>query len=553
MRADRIPDHRILTSSRRSAKIRTIVLLCSVQLPRGATVESPAQDPGRVVELFAGVGGFRLGLEQGAWQLEPDSGWTPRVTSSPVWEVVWGNQWEPSTKSQPAFECYSSNFDGRGTHVNEDIAEVLNRSGVPRYDGATVAPWDQIVTGGSAIPQEFDLLVGGFPCQDYSVAKPLRQSGGLGGEKGILWWEIARILQQYRPPHVLLENVDRLLKSPSQQRGRDFAVILACFAQLGYSVEWRVINAADYGFPQRRRRVFIYATRRGAWFEALGIEEAEYRIEPERWRRVLETSGGDGITKLGVLASALPCVLRSEELHLEILGRDGTVDPYEVSSDWSGGKQSVWANAGVMVGGVALTAHVDSAFESEGLNLSDVVLPVDVVIDRYPEFIIPAAQLDWSEAPRTSSWNYLKGSKREPRSKMVNGEKFSYYYTEGAVAFPEPLEGASRTVLTGEGGTSPSRFKHVIRQPLPERLIDDEAMPESVRSSVVAGEDGEQEPGLYRRLTPTELERLNGFPDGWTAGMRDGRRAFCMGNALVVGLVEMIGGEIAARRRATEG
>lgn len=516
-------------------------------------MKAQKQAPGRVVELFAGVGGFRLGLERGVAELQPGGGWKHSSTPSQDWEVVWGNQWEPSTKGQPAFDCYARNFEDRGLHVNEDIAEVLNAAGVPRYDGVTVAPWSQMATDENAIPQQFDLLVGGFPCQDYSVAKPLRQSGGLGGEKGILWWEIARILQQYRPTHVLLENVDRLLKSPSQQRGRDFAVILSCLAQLGYSVEWRVINAADYGLPQRRRRVFIYATWRGSWFEELGVSEGDYAIDAERWIPILQDSAGEGLTKLGVLAAALPCTLRSDEGHLEALAVDGAIDPYEVSVDWTGGKQSVWANAGLMVGGVAFTASVESNYEGDVLKLEDIVLPIEHVVARYPEFVIPESQLDWSDTPRSGSWNYLKGSKREPRTKVVNGEEFTYFYTEGAVGFPEPLTGPSRTVLTGEGGTSPSRFKHVIRQPIAERLLDNEALPEQVRSSVVAGIDGESGPGIYRRLTPTELERLNGFPDGWTEGMRDGRRAFCMGNALVVGLVERIGGEIAARRQDANG
>ena len=102
---------------------------------------------------------------------------------------------------------------------------------------------------------DHDLIVGGFPCQDYSVART--SAKGLEGRKGVLWWEIHRILTDKKPSFAMLENVDRLLKSPTSQRGRDFAVMLASFAELGYIVEWRVINAADYGMPQRRRRVFI--------------------------------------------------------------------------------------------------------------------------------------------------------------------------------------------------------------------------------------------------------------------------------------------------------
>src|SRR6185436_11149332 len=112
---------------------------------------------------------------------------------------------------------------------------------------------------------DFDMLVGGFPCQDYSVARTLSQAKGLEGKKGVLWWQIHRILKEKKtkPNLLLLENVDRLLKSPVKQRGRDFAVMLKSLSDLGYIVEWRVINAADYGMPQRRRRVFIFGYRKG--------------------------------------------------------------------------------------------------------------------------------------------------------------------------------------------------------------------------------------------------------------------------------------------------
>ena len=175
----------------------------------------------RVVELFAGVGGFRIGLERSGWQ------------------VVWANQWEPTTAAQHAFDCYVKRFD-TGEHVCADIHEVMNEAEAGRRE----------------IPAH-ELLVGGFPCQDYSVAKTLNQAVGIVGKKGVLWWEIHRLLTMKRPPYLFLENVDRLLKSPTSQRGRDFGVMLATLANLGYEVEWRVVNAADYGFPQKRRRVLI--------------------------------------------------------------------------------------------------------------------------------------------------------------------------------------------------------------------------------------------------------------------------------------------------------
>lgn len=481
--------------------------------------------PGRVVELFAGVGGFRLGLERELVGFDPLSGWRWKEPDRSDWEVVWGNQWEPSTKSQPAFDRYAATFAGQGMHVNDDIAKVLNDLGVPRYDGRTVAQWSKVGGRDDALPEGFDLLVGGFPCQDYSVAKPLSQAQGLGGGKGILWWEIARILQQYRPPHVLLENVDRLLKSPSTQRGRDFAVMLACFAQLGYAVEWRVINAEDYGYPQRRRRVFLYATRQAEQLGDLGTTAEELTIDPRRWRKRVAELGARQVQQSGVLAGALECRL-ADIPHDDIVSLGATaaaVDPYDISERWVNHPVSPWRNAGVMVGGVAWTADVASTYGGKRWTLGEMLLPVEEVRERFPQFLIPKDELG---APSTldhdrdveeglvGTWRYLKGAKKVPRGR--------YHYAEGAVAFPEPLDRAARTVLTGEGGRSPSRFKLVVQQE-----------------------------GVYRRLTPVELERLNMFPDGWTEGMSDGRRAFMVGNALVVGIVERIGREVAARATVT--
>ena len=175
----------------------------------------------KVVELFAGVGGFRVGLEN----------------STGKFVTIWANQWEPGTRNQFAFNCYNQHFKDGSINVNEDIAKVIDQ--VP----------------------EHDLLVGGFPCQDYSVAAT--KAKGIEGKKGVLWWSIHDIIKKRHPRYVLLENVDRLIKSPAKQRGRDFGIILRCLADEGYQVEWRVVNAAEYGLQQRRRRIFIFACNDG--------------------------------------------------------------------------------------------------------------------------------------------------------------------------------------------------------------------------------------------------------------------------------------------------
>lgn len=134
-----------------------------------------------VAELFAGVGGFRCGLNK--VQLTND-----KVHEENTWNFVWANQWEPSTKTQPAFECYTKRFGKSKNHVNKDIATV-NKKTIPNHN----------------------LLVGGFPCQDYSVARTKSNEKGIKGKKGVLWWQISEVLETKKPPFVLLENVDRLL------------------------------------------------------------------------------------------------------------------------------------------------------------------------------------------------------------------------------------------------------------------------------------------------------------------------------------------------------
>jgi len=416
-----------------------------------------------VVELFAGVGGFRLGLEK-----------------NNAWRVEWSNQWEPGSRHQEASSCYEHRFGSAG-HVCEDIAKYLDWQ-IDGVDNA-IAPESK-----KPLPSRVGLLVGGFPCQDYSVAKPLSQSAGLSGKKGVLWWEIYRLIEHTKPKYALLENVDRLLKSPSRQRGRDFAVMLSCLNKLGYVVQWRVINAAEYGHAQRRRRIFILAEK----------------AEPT------DINPSSTIISSGVLAKAFPASV-SPKSNLSTITL--SEDPYEVSENFNKtGGRSPWGNAGVMVNGVVYTMDVVPSYKGPQKILKDVLEKGRVS----PEFYIEKASL--------KSWKFLKGAKKVPRVDKNTGH--SYDYSEGPVAFPDPLTKPSRTILTSEGGRSPSRSTHVVRK----------------------------KSGRLRRLTPVELERLQEFPDDWTkfdsAGrqIRNQMRGFFMGNALVVGIVAKISKELASAR-----
>lgn len=376
-----------------------------------------------VIELFAGVGGFRVGLEK----------------ASPLFKTVFANQWEPSKKKQIAWEIYEENF-GKGSCLNKNISEVQS----------------------SDIP-EFDLLTAGFPCQDYSVAKTLKNSLGMEGKKGVLWWELHRIIKEKSPPYLLLENVDRLISSPAKQRGRDFAIILNCLNSLNYSVEWMVINAADYGMPQKRKRVFIYATK--------------------------------NLNKKNILEKAFP-FSNKEKISVFSISED----IFKISDDFGKNEnKNTFLNYGTAENFVVNTKKIVATPNNlKKTVLKDIILPIDKIPNSY---FIDSKDVD--------KWKHFKlGRKIERKTK----EGHSYIYSEGKMSFPDSLNSPARTIITGEGGSTPSRFKHVIEQE-----------------------------GRLRRLTPIELERIQMFPDNHTQSASDIQRAFLMGNALVTGVVEQFG------------
>ena len=451
----------------------------------------------RVVELFAGVGGFRLGLEG-----PPDS------SRKSDFKVVWSNQWQPQGKKQHAAEVYVDKWNLKSSKNNP-----LEFHG----DGEVFINDDIAKIEAQYIP-DHDLLVGGFPCQDYSVARTTKHATGIEGKKGVLWWEIVRIVKHKRPPILLLENVDRLLKSPKDQRGRDFAVMLTSLSELDYVVEWRIINAADYGMPQRRRRLFILAYAPGT--------QQHKALSPEKDIR-------GWIDKNGVFAKAFP-IKSLNYVHTTpqlIKGREDA-DLVDVSNEFNIGanhsSKSPFMEAGVMVGDRYYTCDNKPKYEGEIRTLGDILLTPGEVPLEY--CIKPHSVL------KEKGWNYLKGAKEEPRR---GTDGFTYFYREGGMNFPDALDQPSRTIITGEGGNAASRFKHVVKfrpgKKMREALDLDCDEVQHVRREL-----GLKKSEWIRRLTPVELERLNMFPDNHTEGRADGRRAFLMGNALVVGVVERI-------------
>lgn len=345
----------------------------------------------RVVELFAGVGGFRVGLEK----------------ASKSFETVWANQWEPSRKSQDAFNCYATHFSNTNEWSNIDIT-----------DAKIHCP-------------DHDLLVGGFPCQNYSVAASLKSAKGIEGEKGVLWWEIRSIAEDKRPKYLLLENVDRLLKSPASQRGRDFGIILQTLNELGYAVEWRVINAADYGHVQRRRRTFIFAYHQTTKFYKQNINKEKHNI----------------ILKEGLMPQAFPCTYKPNYKYSTF-----DLNTYETLGELSQSFKCDFKNAGFMVNGVGESIEVVPKYHGKHLTLRDII---QTNVDK--KYYLTEQQIE--------KFKYLRGSKKIERTRE---DGTTWFYSEGGMSPYDSLDLPGRTMLTSE--SSVNRSTHIIMDPQTNKL-----------------------------------------------------------------------------------
>lgn len=346
----------------------------------------------RVAELFAGVGGFRVGLER---------------ASKSFFKTVYANQWEPSTKVQHAFDCYIKNFGESNEyqfHDNTDIFvvnEILGKN--PNY-----------------IKDKIDLLVGGFPCQDYSVATS--RAEGIQGKKGVLWWEIKKFIQNKNPNYVLLENVDRLLKSPSNLKGRDFLIMLWVFNDLGYDVEWSVINAAEYGFAQRRKRIFIFAHKRNSTIS----KNVKYEVAKNQT----------------VLTKYLNITDYEKRDPIDINVAKGV---QEISDKWT----HSFMNYGFMINGIVENYKVKPKYNGDYTTLQD-ILEKDKNTDK--QYFLSSEQLE--------KQNSMKDGGKKTR---VTKSGFQYVYSEGKMNRWDNFENRpGRTMLTSEGTVN--RSTHIIKE-----------------------------------------------------------------------------------------
>ncbi|WP_035520119.1 DNA (cytosine-5-)-methyltransferase [Ligilactobacillus hayakitensis] len=426
-----------------------------------------------VFSMFDGVGGFIIGLNN---------------ADNTYYTTKYSNQYEPSRKAQDAFEVGKYRFPDM-EHIGVDVATIPD------------AKFEEMKDNG------VNMIVGGFPCQDYSVAHT--GAKGIQGKKGVLFWEIIRATENIRPKYLILENVDRLLKSPSSQRGRDFAIMLKAFNDLGYSLEWRVINAAEYGEAQRRRRVFFYVYRNDTPWGKKTQEMLQDNGEVESLEDLASNPYEDYIFKKGLFARQFP--IKQEPVKNRVAEYTLDDDIVEISDNFTG---KVF-NTGIMHNGHYYTIETAPTGDEKPRTLGEIIQPVEDVDEKYY-----FDESDPKDKAKLEKFAYLRGPKKIKR-KSADGHE--YTYSEGGMSAYDSLDLPSRTMLTSEGTTN--RSTHFLKV-------------------------GER----YRLLTPIEAERLQDFPDDWTkyklnekgevVEVSDRMRMFFMGNALVTGIVKRIGIEL---------
>ena len=444
----------------------------------------------KVGSLFSGVGGFDLGLERSGHEI--------------VWQVEYDKQARSILRKHwPDVKMYN------------DVQQVGGKDG----------------EAGRDVLEEVDLICGGFPCQDLSVAGHRR---GLDGSKSGLWYEFHRILEECRPKYCLVENVPGLFSS---NKGRDMEVLVRGLEELGYQWQYRILDSQYFGVPQRRRRVFIVGySGEGSQSQVL-LESESLPWHPATSREEGQGSAGDAGCSDEDSGRTL---YRGEGF--SSYKEDDLTAPLRASQSKQGDTDLVVARCtgyakykmeDEMKASSPLRARHNEATDlvvafqpgnltrKAGANPSSEVFPT-----------LGAATLG-DQAPHVA-----KGQKPVvlDRSSFNSGFNFDREpYIEETEVTPTLIGGGPHAVATHQ-----------------------KVIPTLASSAAGVSRVGGQgaEPGFYissdapRRLTPRECERLQGFPDDWTRfddtgkEMADGPRYRMMGNAVTVNVAEFIGAQL---------
>jgi DNA (cytosine-5)-methyltransferase 1 len=374
--------------------------------------------------MFSGIGGFELGIQRAfnkqSTPFEQDGQGTNGDSDEVEHDVLPTSRTTPlcvgySEIDKYAIKVYERNFNG---HTNYGDATKIDPSSLP----------------------DFDLLVGGFPCQAFSVAG---KRMGFDDTRGTLFFDIARILAEKRPRHLVLENVKGLL---SHDSGKTFQTILGVLSDLGYRVEWQVLNSKDFGVPQNRERVYIIG-----------------HLGNQCVRQVFPINGTNGADIV--------------QINNPVHSNDRVYDTSGISptlNTMQGGNRQPF------VASVLTPDRVEK--RQNGRRIKDDGEPSFTVTSQDRHGILTASRL--------VSYNRNDGVK-------------------GEIDVAHTLSSSDYRGLN--------------------RNQDQNAVLEDVR---------------IRRLTPTECERLQGFPDDWTAGESDTQRYKMCGNAVTVNVVEAVIGSL---------
>ena len=369
--------------------------------------------------LFSGIGGFELGIHNA--YVETANGKKNR-RSQATEKTRGGKRHKKSQSVGP-----ERGRSGKHDHRSSSRQEPLTCAGYSEIDKYAVEiyqrhfpehkNYDDITKIKPNKLPDFDLLVGGFPCQAFSIAGKRK---GFKDTRGTLFFDIARILRSKKPRLFLLENVKGLL---SHDNGSTFKIIIATLTKLGYDVQWQVLNSKNFGVPQNRERVFI-------------------------------------VGHLG-----------------------GTPRP--------------------------------KVFPFTENNSEDIVLPTIT-----------------TRVTADSNGTYV--GKRSPRQ-IIGGSQGNRVY--------DP-KGISTTIASQAGGLGAKTGLYAVGGLQAHQKPRKDGISPTLTQA--AGMGGGQTPIVWskkikiRRLTPTECERLQGFPDGWTKGISDTQRYKCLGNAVTVNTVQAI-------------
>ena len=460
----------------------------------------------KVGSLFSGVGGFDLGLERSGHEI--------------VWQVEYDKQARSILRKHwPDVKIYN------------DVQQVGGKDG----------------EAGRDVLEEVDLICGGFPCQDLSVAGHRR---GLDGSKSGLWYEFHRILEECRPKYCLVENVPGLFSS---NKGRDMEVLVRGLEELGYQWQYRILDSQHFGVPQRRRRVFIVG------YLGEGCQP-QVLLESESlpWHPATSRQEGQGS------ATTAPRSDGEGRLHwYERHDQDGRV------TDLTGKPtQTIGANADngcdlplvleeqtdlvvARCTGYAKYKMEDEMKASSPLRArhneaTDLVVPRIFQQNTRDEvrYMNGDGQLAGAlpAQPGSKQQNYIAFQPGDQKPVVLDRSSFNSGFNFDRD--PGIEESETTPTLIGRGPHAVATHQKVI--------------PTLASSAAGVSRVGGQgaEPGFYisgdapRRLTPRECERLQGFPDDWTRWtdtgkeMADGPRYRMMGNAVTVNVAEFIGAQL---------